>query len=329
MSKFNRPLVFLCVCVAAVQTASAQWARQMVDTTKIDFGVIATGSEAKKFVEVKNVHPDVVHIASVDTTCGCSAAAVGEQTLQPGDSVLVEVKMNTQKFRQRKDSNLVIKFDRPAFAEVRIPITAYIRTDVVFEPGMIRFGDVEAGTEGTAVVDIAYAGRPDWDIENIKIANKYLKATLKPVSRTGGNINYRLTMTLSKEASVGRLRDVVTIVTNDRTNPYVPLMVEGAVTPDITITPQTVAVKPLAAGQSARVQVVIRAKKPFKIEDIDCEGMADCFKATISDQARVLHQVPIEFSAPNRPGKFSEELIVRITGRPEPLRFNVTGTITN
>lgn len=330
MVKSTLQFAVLIFASALASTASAnQWAEQMVTTKKIDFGVIATGSEAKKYVEVKNIYNVEVYISDVTTTCGCSAAAIGERTLQPGQTSLVEVKMNTQKFRQKKDSNLIIKFGRPQLAEVRVPITAYIRTDVVFNPGSIRFGEVPVGTEGTAEVAIAYAGRPDWDIETIKIANKGLKARLSAPLRDGGNINFKLTMTLSKSAPIGPLRDLVTIVTNDRTNPYVPLMIEGTVVPEISITPATVAVQPLAPGQTAKVQVVVRGRKPFLIDDIDCEGMADCFKATLKPTAQPVHVVPIEFNAPNRPGRFSEELIVKINGRPEPLRFNVTGTITN
>jgi hypothetical protein len=305
------------------------WADQMVVTKKVDFGVIATGSEAKKLVEIINVYDQTVHIASVGTTCGCSAAAIGKQTLEPGESAMVEVKMNTSKFRQKKDSNLVVKFDSPRLAEARVPISAYIRTDVVFDPGMIGFGNVELGTIGTAKVDIAYAGRPDWDIVNIKITNQDMKATLTPKSRANGQVHYELVMTLNESAPVGRVRDLVQIVTNDATNPYVPLMVEGVVVPEITITPATVTVPTLAPGQTAQVKVIVRGKKPFKIDDIDCKGMADCFKATLTEASNTIHQVPIEFNAPNRPGRYSEELIVKINGRQEPLRFYVTGTIAN
>jgi len=330
MNAITRPILFALFVSACTGTATADpWAEQMVESKKIDFGVIATGSEAKKFVEITNVHNEIVHIASVSTTCGCSAATAGKQTLQPGEKTSIEVKMNTQKFQRRKDSNLIVKFDSPRYTEVRIPITAYIRTDVVFKPGYIGFGDVEVGNEGKAVIVIEYAGRPDWDIKDIKIANKNLKGVLSAPERNGGLLKHTLTMTLSKDAKPGRLRDVVTIVTNDVKNPYVPLMVEGVVVPDFSVTPATVAVRPMAPGQTARVQVVVKGKKPFQIKTVDCAGMEDCFKATLVPREQKVHVVPIEFNAPDRPGRFDEELVVQIDGRPEPLRFHVTGTITN
>ena len=110
-----KTLAFRAVLSAALLACSSSyaedWGDQLVVTKKVDFGVIATGSEAKKYVEVHNIFDRAVHISNVRTTCGCSAAALGKQTLQPGEKASVEVKMNTAKFRQKKESNLIITFD--------------------------------------------------------------------------------------------------------------------------------------------------------------------------------------------------------------------------
>ena len=103
LMKIYTPLFISVITVASCSYASAdQWADQMIITKKVDFGVIATGSEAKKLVQVLNVYDQPIHIASVGTSCGCSAATLGKQTLEPGESSYVEVKMNTSKFRQER-----------------------------------------------------------------------------------------------------------------------------------------------------------------------------------------------------------------------------------
>ena len=140
----------------------------MFDRQKIDFGVIATGSDARQWVRIKNVYPHAVHISNVRTTCGCSAAEPEKTDLKPGEETAVEVTMNTVKFRRRKDSNVIVTFDRPQRAEVRVPITAYIRTDVVFEPGAAACGSIEAGQAATRTITVAYAGRDDRKIQNDK-----------------------------------------------------------------------------------------------------------------------------------------------------------------
>ena len=69
------------------------------------------------------------------TTCGCSAGKPTKTSLESLEEGFIEVTMDTRKFTRRKDSNVIITIDSPLHAEIRIPITAYIRTDVVFDPG--------------------------------------------------------------------------------------------------------------------------------------------------------------------------------------------------
>ena len=319
-------------CLSAIVASSASaddWARKMIDTKKVDFNVIAAGSEAVKFVEVKNIYNQSVHISSVSTTCGCSAATPGKTTLKPGETGSVEVKMNTQKFRRKKDSNLIIRFDLPRFAEVRIPIHAYIRSDVVFDPGMIRFGNVDVGAGKTSNVEIRYAGRTDWEIVDVKEDNSVLswKLSAPKGDRASGRVNYQLTVQLDPAARAGRIRDVITLVTNDKVNPFVPLMVEGNVVPDITVTPSLVNFSRIQPGTIVPKKLIVRGKKKFSIESVGCEGMADCFEARVPEGERKLHTIPIQFSAPENAGRFEDELLIRIAGRTQPLRLRVQGIV--
>lgn len=85
------------------------------------------------------------------------------------------------------------------------------------------FGEEEVGTGGEVACKIAYAGRPDWNILNVKYTNKDLKASLKTVARNPGlgTADFELTMTLAPEAPAGRIREIVTIVTDDAASPNV------------------------------------------------------------------------------------------------------------
>jgi len=317
---------------ALVPSAVAdQWSDAMFNTEKLDFGVIATGSEVVKKVEIRNVYGQPLQISSVRTSCTCASAKLvdNKYTIEPGGSAFVDVQMDTKRHKQRKDSNLLVTFSSPRFVEHRVPITAYIRTDVVFTPGKVKFDTVEYGKPGQAIVDIAYAGRPDWNIVDIKIENPHLRALLSKPERKNGLIKFRLTMNLDERAEIGNLRDVVTIETNDRSNPYIPLRIEGMVAPDISASPSVVRVGSVPAGSTAKRTIVLRGREPFTVSGVDCASMSGCFKANLKDRALKTHAITVEFTPPNRPGKFSEELLVSIKGRPAPLRLNVSGTIVN
>ena len=319
------------VAVAWVSdTARAQqsWADRLVDTQRIDFGVVATGAETSRVVTIRNTTTNVVHISSVTTACTCAQAGQpSSNLLQPGQEATIPLRLNTVQFSKKRDTSMTIVFDSPQYASVIIPISAYIRTDVVFEPGLVRFGSVEFGTGAEVTVNVAYAGRSDWKIVDVKIGHQDITASLKENLRSAGRVDYSLTVKLNPGTRPQRIRDLLTLVTDDAANPYVPLMVEGVVVPDISISPETVSIRPLSPGQTTTVKVVIRGKKAFLIEDIDCAGMSDCFKVKLGDKPNVLHVVDIEFVAPQKPGKFTEQMIVKIENRDEPIMFQVSGVI--
>lgn len=304
-----------------------EWAKKLFNKDKIDFGVIATGSDSKEFVRVRNVLDKPVNIVSASTTCGCSVATPSKKYLKPGDEAIIEVTMNTRRFKRRKDSRVIIKLDQPTYAEVHIPITAYIRTDVVFDPGMVQFGNVEIAKGGTRVVKIAYAGRPDWMIKELTVRSPHLSAKFNETARERGRVDYTLEVTLKPSAPVGRLRDLITLVTDDAANPYVPLLIEANVEPDIAVTPGIVTLGIIAPESQKRAQVVVKGKAPFEIEKVESLAGSAGFQYRRPQGARKVHVIPFSMTAPGIPGKFEEEFSIWIVGRPEPVKFKATGEI--
>lgn len=304
---------------------AANWAEKMFNKLRHDFGVVARGSDVQYRFKINNIYKQTVHISEVRTTCGCSAAEPTKRTLTTNETAEVVVTMNTRKFYRRKDSNLIVTFDRPLYEQVRIPISAYIRTDVVLKPGSVNFGAVRQGSASQQSLAIEYAGRADWKIKGVKIASKYLTGKVEQTSRVGGNAKYKLSMTLKPTAPAGILREHVILQTNDANTPYVPVMVRARVESDFTVTAGSIgAVK---SGESKLFNVVVRGRKPFKIDKIACPKSPDCFEAKVGSRTRIVHVVPVTFTAPNKPGAFQETLQIAIAGRNEPVTFRVYGRI--
>ncbi len=309
------------------QAQSNAWAEKMFDKTKHDFGVVARGADVQYRFKIKNLYKEKVHISDVRTTCGCSAAEPTKKSLATYETAEVIITMDTRRFSRRKDTNLIVTFDQPIYAQVRIPITAYIRTDVVLSPGTVNFGAVEKGKPAKQSVKIEYAGRGNWKIRNLKIASKYLTGRVVEKSRVGGQVNYELSMTLKNNAPVGTLREQVILVTDDANSPFVPVPVLARVESDITVTAPSLAV---TAGQPKIFNLVIRGRKPFKIEKIDCPKVPDCFQAKVADKTRPVHVVPVTFTPPkNRTGAFRETLHITIAGRSEPVEVSISGRIAS
>ncbi|MEQ9066013.1 MAG: DUF1573 domain-containing protein [Gimesia chilikensis] len=325
---FRFGVLSLCLFVLnAAPSFGQEWAMKMFDKDKIDFGVIARGSDAEYRLKIKNIYKDPVHIANVRTTCGCSAAEPSKSILESGEEGYIQVKMDTARFQRRKDSNVIITIDAPQYAEVRIPITSYIRTDVVFTPGAANFGSVEVGKGAETTVALAYAGREDWALTGIESRNPHVTAKAVETNRGGGRVNYNIMLTLDPKTPKGPIREQLILKTNDVNFTTVPLLVEARVESDITITPEVVSLGMMVPGQEKTVNVVMRGKKPFEITKIEFESNDEAYKIRIPKAAQPIHVLPLTIVPPDKPGEYSEEFTVTIDGRSEPITFKAFGRI--
>jgi hypothetical protein len=240
--------------------------------------------------------------------------------------------MDTARFMREKTSSALITLSEPGKGltrEVKIPLRVYIRTDVVFTPGSVLFGAVDVGAGAERKISLAYAGRGDWKILNIKSPKPYVSAQAVETSRNaaGGTANYDIVVTLAANAPAGTLRDQLTLITDDQANPNVPLPIEARVEADIMIQPEELALGTVVAGQSKTMNLIVRGKKPFKIEKIECDRADNPFKMRLPMDEKTVHVVPLTFTAPEEAGNVDDRFTVTITGRPESLTFRASGKV--
>lgn len=321
-------LLVLGVCYASVASAQEPtWAEKMFDQKNIDFGVVARGSDAVARVKITNLYKQPIHIADVKTTCGCSAGKPSKTSLESLEEGYIEVTMDTRKFTRRKDSNVIITIDAPLYAEVRIPITAYIRTDVVFDPGSVAFGAVELGKEATRKIKLQYAGRDDWQVKEVRSRSESVLAKAVEVTRGPGRVDYDIIVTLAANTPVGPIREQLVIITDDQNSPQVPLLVEATVEADVMVTPSIVSLGVMRPGEAKTFNVVVKGKQPFQIDKIECDSETGIFKVRLPQSAALVHVLPMTITAPEKPGNIVEEFTVTVNGRLQPITFKAMGKI--
>lgn len=320
-----------------VAAAQDNWGAKMFEMQKIDMGAVAKGADAKLRVKVKNVYQEAIQITSATTTCACFKANVVDNanTIPSGQSVELEISVNTVNYQRKRTATLIVNLLEPTkriSTEVRLPLEAYIRTDVVFTPGAVNFGNVDLGTGAAQVVKVAYAGRGDWKITNVKTSRDYLTASAKEIGRRdSGNgsflVDYELNVQLKSDVPAGLLRDEITLITDDANSPQVPLHVLGVVEADITLTPNVLAFGTLAPGQSKTMNLVVKAKKPFQIEKIEREKSDESFRVKLPEEMKPIHVLPITLMTPDSAGAFDEVFTLTIAGRSDPITFRAQGKI--
>jgi hypothetical protein len=206
-----------------------------------------------------------------------------------------------------KSATLTVTIDEPYYAEVQLTVGGYIRSDVVLEPGIVDFGAVDAGLAARTALHVAYAGRDDWQIVDVRSSNRHYEVELEETYRGGGRVNYNMVVRLKPDAPVGYIRDPLLIVSNDSGSKEVSLPVEGQVVSPMTVSPASLFLGVLKPGESVKKRLVVRGKKPFKIVDVKCEDGSFTFEKP-SEEAKSLHFLPLEFKAGEKAGNVVEKI---------------------
>lgn len=330
-----RPLVALGLIAFAVTSASAQdpeWGSKMLDRTDIKFGSVAKGAEAAVRIRVKNVYKEDIQITNATTGCGCVAwdEKAFPIVIPSGKEIALTLRLDTIRYDGERKSKATLALFEPSQSsadQVELPVEAYIRKDIVVVPGAVNFRAVDLGKGAEQKVAINYAGRQDWKITEAKTNNSYLSTQLMEKSRGNGLVGYELVVTLKPEAPVGSLRDQVILVTDDANNPHVPILVEASIEADIVLVDAQFG--SVTVGQTKTTNVIIRGKKPFKIEKIERTKSDEAFKVKTPANTATVHSLPLTFTAPNEPGSFEEEFFLTISGREQPVTFKARGRIVD
>ena len=333
MRGFLRVQVVMILVGAALagQARATDWAKAMFDHTTHDFGMVPRGSEAEHRFTLENIYLEDAHIKSITSSCQCTGVKVTEPSLKTHEKSQVIATLNTRKFTGKKDATIRIVFDKPFPAEVQLHIHSYIRTDVVLEPGAVRFGQVDEGTEVTKAIDLRHAGMSDWQITGVERQDPDVEVTIKPKEAPLGQSAYQLVFTLKSTASPGYIRRPITLLTNDQ-NPnaqrvIVPL--EGVVSPSLSVRPSPVSFGLVQPGRNVTRNIVIQGQQSFQVTKL----VGPDARFSLGSPGKLmkpsrLHLLQVQFAAGTQPGKLDGELQIHTDlGGGQVLRVKVTGEV--
>ena len=303
---FRKTLLVVIVTLAAAAPASAQeWAKKMFEVTTHDFGSVARGAKAEFEYVLNNIYVEDLHIASVQSSCGCTQVRIKRSDLKTYEQGAIVATINTQSFTGQRGATVTVTFDKPFYAEVQLHTSVYIRSDVVFTPGSVQFGTLEEGQAAERQVAVSYAGREDWQILEVTSANPHVSAVAVQTGRSNGQVTYNLVVRLKGAVPAGYLDDHLILVTNDQASPQIPLALDGLVQPSVTISPESLFMGVVQPGEKVTKQLIVRSKKPFRVESVTCKDPAFHVQVSAESEAtpKTLHVIPVTFEAGDSLGK--------------------------
>jgi hypothetical protein len=282
------------------RSAAADWARDMFEVTQHDFGTIAAGAKAEFPFKFTNKYLYEVHAVGVRSSCGCSDVRITKDSLATYETGEVVASINSQRLRGRQGSTLTVIFDKPHYAEVQLKVSVYIRGDVLLEPSGFEFGEIDQGAASSRKLTVTHYGTADWKLVDVQSTAEHLACELGAPERSGTRVSYPVTAKLAADAPPGDLRTQLLLVTNDPRAEKIPVMVVGHVRPSLSVAPASLYLGSVRPGQSVTKRLVVRAAKPFHIQEISTD--CDCFEFSYgTDEAKALHLVPVTFTAGDKP----------------------------
>ena len=301
------PLLAALLLAASSPAASGkEWAQKMFKATRHDFGHVAHGAKSSFSFEVTNLYEEDVHIADVRTSCGCTTPTITKNTLKSWEKGAILATLNTQSFSGQRSATITVVIDKPYYAEVQLLVTVNIHSDIEFVPGAVSFGNVDQGASAEKELTVTYYGRNTWQIRDVQSANQNLEVELGDPVRQPDRVSYRMVVRLKDSAPAGYLSDSLTLVTNDSRSPSVAVAIEGQVVSPLSVSPSSLFVGVLKPGQTVTKQLVVRAKKPFKITSIASDTDALSFKTP--QESKPVHLVPVTFTAGKEAGEFEQTI---------------------
>ncbi|MCA9178072.1 MAG: DUF1573 domain-containing protein [Planctomycetales bacterium] len=298
------------IALVATCASAQEWATKMFSEREHDFGAVARGAETIHRFEFENKYLEDIHIAGVRASCGCTTPSVSKDTLKTWEKGAIVAKFNTDRFMGRKQATLTVTIDKPFYAEVQLNVTGYIRPDVVINPGMVNFGDVNQSSGASQKVQVSYAGRNDWTINDVRSVNEHFQVELGDAVRTGNKVTYDMLVHLKPNAPSGFFKDSLTIVTNDARNARLSLPISGKIASALTIAPAALSFGEVSMGDSAVKKVIVQSKEPFVVLQVDC-GQNTGLTAPLQGLGvpQKVHVVPMTFE-PLRQGDLQQQVVI-------------------
>jgi len=323
----RQSLLALIVMTLCAPCFAQEWADKMFAARSYDFGNVARGAKTEFAFELTNLYLEDVHIAGVQSSCGCTTPRIEKDTLKTYEKGSIIAHINSDRFLGNRGATISVTIDKPQFAQVQLYVKVHIYDNVLFEPSSVAFGSVDRGSSIERTISVQYTGRSEWQIMEVRSGNPYLTGTVKETSRQGSRIAYDLKVVLGKDAPAGYMSDYVWLITNDERTKNIPVPVEGQVQADISVSPSALFLGVVQSGESVTRQIVIHGQKPFHIVSIraDCDGLQAA--TPTSDEPKSLYIVPIKFTGREKTGKITQIIRIETDSGKTVLELPVYGVV--
>jgi hypothetical protein len=198
-----------------------------------DFGKVKPGASLTYEFTFKNDGGTKLNIKSVETSCGCTAALVSANTVEPGQTGKIKVTFNVSGYSGPSTKFVYVDSDDPDQPRAQLKIMANVEVApgprIDLNPYAHEVGLLVEGEEVEAKLTLANKGELELQVDcNQK--NAAFLAGGKPVVfplRIAAGKDVALTLKMALQGRVGVLREYVVLRSNDPQRPSLTFSLNG------------------------------------------------------------------------------------------------------
>src|SRR5579875_857351 len=227
-----------------------------------DFGSVPQGPSIAHSFTIKNVGQADLVIGQVQSTCGCTIAALAKKRLRPGESTQILATFDTRHERGKASRQIDVYSNDPRTPDLILTMQGAITVAAEAVPDEVNFGDLRKGAGATREVAIRRLRKSgQFSIVKLSNTNSHIAVTRQEGS---SDVVARLELTVNRDMPPGPFEDTVEVSTNDQP---IEIPVYGRVVGDLLVEPAQVSFGILPHGQSAvrYVRVVNNSTRPVTI----------------------------------------------------------------
>jgi len=198
-----------------------------------DFGKVKQGATLTYEFSFKNDGGTKLNIKNVETSCGCTAALVSANTVDPGQEGKVKVSFNATGYSGTVAKYIYVDSDDPDQPRFQLKITANVEVPpsarIDLNPYAQEVGLLLEGEDVEAKLTLANKGELELQVEcNQKSASFFAgsKAVTFPLRIAAGK-DVALTLKMALPNRVGVLREYVVLRSNDPQRPSLTFSLNG------------------------------------------------------------------------------------------------------
>lgn len=298
----------------------------VVPTKIIDAGAVSQGVVIDADFDLVNEGSAPLNIKAVRPTCGCTVADF-DRTIAPGATGQIKAKLDTKDFSGPISKSILVMSDDPQNPTVTLVIKADVRPFVEVLPRpLIRFNAVSHEPMSQTFIVAGADPKQKLKITKIDSSVPYIATSIRKLDDdelvTGKSKDqYEVTMSLTDDAPVGPVNAVLTVNTNLKEAPTVPVKVYGVVRALIHVTPTQVQFGSVEAKTrpGRNLIVVNNHTDGTKVVITGAEIDDDAFDAEVStiEEGR-RYQVTVTVKPDAQPGARDAVLTLRTDDETKP-----------